>query len=96
MEATFLTSEQWKEFDENGFLILTSLLQPLELEQLNKRLDDIMLGKVLYPSLLMQIDPSAPINRTSSSSSSPPTSGKSDDSYTLSNVEVAGQTLGFK
>jgi len=98
MEATFLTSELWKEFDENGFLILPSLLQPLELEQLNKRLDDIMLGKVLYPSLLMQIDPSAPINRTSSSSSSssPPTSGKSDDSYTLSNVEVAGQTLGFK
>ena len=106
---TFLSDAQWKDFDENGFLILENLLSSSELNQLNQRLDDIMLGKVLYPSLLMQIDPSATVTSSSSSSSSsststpgaPPVSktfsgGKSDDSYALANVEVAGQTLGFK
>ena len=48
-----------------------------------------MLGKVLYPSLLMQIDPSATINPSNT------TNQRSDD-YTQNNVEVAGQTLGFK
>jgi phytanoyl-CoA hydroxylase len=89
MALNSLTKEQWTEFEENGYLILPNLLSSSELLALNTRLDDIMLGKVLYPSLLMQIDPSATINPSNT------TNQRSDD-YTQNNVEVAGQTLGFK
>ncbi|MBN9661488.1 MAG: polysaccharide pyruvyl transferase family protein [Acidobacteria bacterium] len=51
-----ISSEQWKEYDRNGYLRLGRLLDADQLARLSERLDDIMLGRVRYPTLHMQLD----------------------------------------
>lgn len=50
------TEQQWREYDERGFLKLGKVLSDDELEELRSRIDDIMLGRVRYPDMLMQLD----------------------------------------
>ena len=53
-----LTQEQWAAYDRDGFIVL-DVATPSEVEKLNSRLDEIMMGKVQYgEKLLMQLDPS--------------------------------------
>lgn len=54
----FLTPEQWANYDRDGFLRLGPVLQPNELEALQTRIDDIMMGRadLDYNQLLMQLD----------------------------------------
>lgn len=54
--AGLISSEQWKEYDRNGYLRLGRLLDADQLARLSERLDDIMLGRVHYPTLHMQLD----------------------------------------
>ncbi|MGC4050679.1 MAG: polysaccharide pyruvyl transferase family protein [Paludibaculum sp.] len=51
-----ISSDQWKEYDRNGYLRLGRLLDDGQLASLRERLDDIMLGHVHYPTLHMQLD----------------------------------------
>lgn len=53
-----LSEEQWASYDENGYLELGKILPDDELSDLQKRLDDIMLGRadVDYERMLMQLD----------------------------------------
>jgi len=53
-----LTDSQWAEFEENGYVHLGTLLPEEELQGLQTRIDEIMLGKadLDYDSLLMQLD----------------------------------------
>jgi hypothetical protein len=81
-----LTPAQWEQYDRDGFLLLGRVSEDGELAALNARVDDLMQGRVQYgPGLLMQLDPSAGA------------SGASEyGAYAQVNVEVAGQTVGFK
>lgn len=53
-----LTNEQWQQFQRDGYIKLGRLLSPNELLELQRRIDDIMLGKasVPYDQMLMQLD----------------------------------------
>ena len=51
-----LTEEQWSQYDRDGYLRLGKLLNDQELASLRERMDAIMLGRVRYPSLQMQLD----------------------------------------
>src|SRR5688572_21952383 len=53
-----ITAEQWRFYEEKGYLKLGKLLSDEELEGLRTRIDDIMLGKakVDYSKVLMQLD----------------------------------------
>eukprot|EP01050_Picozoa_sp_SAG11_P056582 SAG11_NODE_35182_length_268_cov_0.550296_1_plen_57_part_01 len=53
-----VTKEQWREFDEDGFVSLGIALSASELRSLSDRLDAIMLGEVdlAYDRLLMQVE----------------------------------------
>jgi phytanoyl-CoA hydroxylase len=53
-----IEAAQWREFEENGYVNLGKLLSDDELEALQTRIDDIMLGRapVDYDRLLMQLD----------------------------------------
>ena len=53
-----LTNEQWQQFQRDGFIKLGRLLPQNELNELQQRIDDIMLGKasVPYDQMLMQLD----------------------------------------
>ena len=55
-EPTTLTAEQWQQYDQNGFLRLGKLLTDQELQDLQDRIDAIMLGQVdvAYDQMLMQ------------------------------------------
>ena len=56
---SLISDEQWKEYDEKGYLRLGKLLNDNELAALQKRIDDIMLGTaegVDYDRMLMQLD----------------------------------------
>jgi len=52
-----LTDQEWLEFDKKGYFHLGQTLSDQELSHLRQRLDDIMLGKIQYNNLLMQLDP---------------------------------------
>ncbi|WP_321475233.1 polysaccharide pyruvyl transferase family protein [uncultured Paludibaculum sp.] len=54
--AALISSDQWREYDRNGYLRLGRLLDDGQLSRLGERLDDIMLGRVRYPTLHMQLD----------------------------------------
>ena len=89
-----LTEAQWADYERDGFVVLRGLLPPPELAALNARLDDIMSGAVQYgDKLLMQLDPATP-------AAAPGAGGAGavaeKDAYAAANVEVAGQTRGFK
>jgi polysaccharide pyruvyl transferase WcaK-like protein len=51
-----LSEAQWDEFDREGYLHLGRVLDEAQLAALRQRIDDIMLGRIKYPSLQMQLD----------------------------------------
>lgn len=53
-----LTDEQWKFYEENGYVKLGKLLSPEELKRMQERINSIMLGtaEIDYNRLLMQVD----------------------------------------
>lgn len=53
-----LTDVQWEQFQRDGYLKLGKLLEASKLEELQQRIDDIMLGRasVPYDQMLMQLD----------------------------------------
>ena len=57
-ETAILTDTQWAQYERDGFLRLGHVLQPDELQALQTRIDDIMLGRadLDYNRLLMQLD----------------------------------------
>jgi len=56
--ADHITEAQWSEFWRVGYVKLGKTLSNTELDLLKQRVEDIMLGKVLYgDNLLMQLDP---------------------------------------
>lgn len=53
-----ITPEQWAAYDRDGFLRLGRVLNDADLASLQRRIDDIMLGKarIDYDRMLMQLD----------------------------------------
>lgn len=53
-----ITSDQWQQFWQDGYLRLGSVLNPAELSALQQRIDAIMLGAapVPYERMMMQVD----------------------------------------
>lgn len=51
-----LSEQQWQEYDQKGYLFLGKVLSGGELEALQMRIDDIMLGKIQYSDMMMQLD----------------------------------------
>jgi ectoine hydroxylase-related dioxygenase (phytanoyl-CoA dioxygenase family) len=53
-----LTESQWQSYQEQGYIKLGKLLSDAELSDMQKRIDDIMLGKadVDYARMMMQLD----------------------------------------
>jgi ectoine hydroxylase-related dioxygenase (phytanoyl-CoA dioxygenase family) len=58
MAANQITSQQWKFYEDNGYLKLGKLLSDSDLTALQKRIDEIMLGKAKldYSRIFMQLD----------------------------------------
>ena len=54
--APFISEGQWELYDRQGYLKLGRLLDNGQLAELRERMDAIMLGKVRYPTLEMQLD----------------------------------------
>lgn len=54
----FLTDEQWADYQEKGYLRLGKVLSDEDLQALQERIDEIMLGKAEldYSKVLMQLD----------------------------------------
>jgi phytanoyl-CoA hydroxylase len=46
----------WREYDEQGFLRLGRVLSDGELKALQDRIDEIMMGRVRYEGMMMQLD----------------------------------------
>jgi hypothetical protein len=55
---SFITEEQWAQYDRDGFLRLGAVLDKEELQALQNRIDDIMMGRAEldYSRILMQLD----------------------------------------
>ena len=53
-----ITDEQWQHFEEHGYVHL-GRADVEEIGGLQQRIDDIMLGNIVYPDMLMQLCPSA-------------------------------------
>ncbi|WP_238314604.1 hypothetical protein, partial [Methylobacterium crusticola] len=53
-----ITDEQWEHFAENGYVRIGQVATNAELEKLQERMDDIMLGKAPldYDQIMMQLD----------------------------------------
>lgn len=53
-----ITDQQWKRYEQEGYLNLGKLLTDADLRSLQRRIDDIMLGKASldYDRLMMQLD----------------------------------------
>lgn len=79
---SFITPQQWRHYERDGFLVLGKLLSNDELAALQQRIDDIMLGKasVQYDRMLMQLDSET---------------GKYEDAGEQSRGHK-GQTLGYR
>ncbi|MEP6915169.1 MAG: phytanoyl-CoA dioxygenase family protein [Acidobacteriota bacterium] len=58
--AALLSEQQWSEYERLGYLTLPSILAEPELAQLQRRMDEIMLGQVSYPELQFQLDTGGP------------------------------------
>lgn len=58
MITTKITDEQWQQFDEEGYLRLGKVMDDTEHQQLQERIDDIMLGTAPldYEKMMMQLD----------------------------------------
>jgi hypothetical protein len=58
MANTTITDEQWAQYDNDGYLLLGKLLTDEDLANLQRRIDDIMLGtaSIDYDRILMQLD----------------------------------------
>lgn len=54
--SEIIGEEQWQEYQTKGYLRLGKLLRDEELKVLQQLLDDIMLGKISYPTVQMQLD----------------------------------------
>ena len=52
-----ITEEQWRQFDEEGWVKLSGAVRPEVVKMLQDRIDAIMLGKadVAYESMMMQL-----------------------------------------
>ncbi len=50
------TEDQWREYDTQGYLKLGRVLSDTELEGLRNRIDAIMLGRIRYRDMMMQLD----------------------------------------
>ena len=84
-----LTAAQWESYERDGFLVVPGVLSPAELSALNARLDALMCGAVNHgDALLMQLDPTATASAAATAAEYA--------AYASANVEVAGQTRGFK
>ena len=55
-----LTTEQWEQYERDGFVLLGRVLNDSDLKALQTRIDDIMLGRAEldYARILMQLDSS--------------------------------------
>lgn len=51
-----LSDDQWRQYDEQGWVRLGVVLDATELATLQQRIDAIMLGQVHYPELRFQLD----------------------------------------
>jgi polysaccharide pyruvyl transferase WcaK-like protein len=51
-----LANDQWRQFDEQGYLRLGPVVDGSQLAALQQRMDDIMLGRMRNPSLQFQLD----------------------------------------
>jgi len=53
-----ITDDQWRQFEEDGYLVLGKVLSDEDLAALQKRIDEIMLGEadIDYSRILMQLD----------------------------------------
>ena len=60
--AVALTDEQLREFHEVGYVRLGRVASDDEIAAMCQRIDDIMLGKMRYPSMGMQLCPSSKLN----------------------------------
>jgi ectoine hydroxylase-related dioxygenase (phytanoyl-CoA dioxygenase family) len=58
MAGNHITAEQWKFYEDNGYLKLGKLLSDADLGALRNRIDEIMLGKASldYGRIFMQLD----------------------------------------
>jgi len=54
--TTMITEQQWNDYASDGFLHLGKVLEMDELEALRQRADDLALGTVKNPDVLMQLD----------------------------------------
>ncbi len=56
--STCLSDAQWAQYDRDGYLVLGRLIDDADLSAMQRRIDDIMLGRapVDYGQLLMQLD----------------------------------------
>lgn len=59
LHTPFLKPEELEAFHEEGYVRLGRAVPVAEIEALGQRIDDIMLGNVVYPDMLMQLCPSA-------------------------------------
>lgn len=53
-----LTDKDFASYDELGYCILKDYVPPEEVEALRQRIDDIMMGKIVYEGMFFQQDPS--------------------------------------
>lgn len=51
-----ITTEQWQQYDQQGYLRLGPAFDGAQLTALRERMDDIMLGRVRNPALQFQLD----------------------------------------
>jgi polysaccharide pyruvyl transferase WcaK-like protein len=54
--ADLVTEEQWRRYEQQGYLRLGPVLDAVQLAALQQRMDDVMLGKVRYPGVHFQLD----------------------------------------
>jgi hypothetical protein len=53
-----LTEEHFRSYEEDGYCILKNYVSPQEVEALKQRVDDIMMGRMVYEGMFFQLDPS--------------------------------------
>lgn len=54
-----ISAAEWAEFDAQGFLRLGRVIDDDAVEGLSRRIDQIMLGEIRHPNLMMQLDSSS-------------------------------------
>ncbi|MDP7253101.1 MAG: phytanoyl-CoA dioxygenase family protein [Planctomycetota bacterium] len=59
LHASTLSDEELETFHDRGYVLLGKVAPDDEVEGLCQRIDDIMLGKIRYDNMLMQLCPSA-------------------------------------